>query len=671
MTGRVILVGGGPGADDLITVRGLDRLLAADVVISDRLAPTGLLSRLRPGVELIDASRTPDHRTLTYDEIVELMISRARAGQTVVRLKGGDPFVLAHGPQEVQSCTAAGIAVEVVPGLTSAIAAPVLAGVPLTATDGAAGFTVVSGHLAPDDLQNPLDWTAISRSGSTIVVLMGMRHLAAITTRLLAEGLDPSTPASCVANASRPSERAVHSPLSELAERVTAAELSNPAVVIIAGRPVTPAQRTLVLGGSRSGKSRFAEQRLAGASAVDYLATATGGDDQEWRERIRAHQERRPATWTTIETADVAAHLSIAGAPTLLDSVTTWLARAMDECGFWAGGAQADAALAERVDRFCAAWADTSRRVVAVSDEVGSGIVPDTASGRRIPRCAGTAQPAPGRDGRRGLSGHRRHRAPAGMNVRGLRNALSMFTITPVRWTGELDPDEARATIDWLPLLGVLIGAVAGLPVALIRAQAPQAGWIGAVIGIGALAVITRGLHLDGLADTADGLASREPAAQALDIMRRSDIGPFGVLTLIFVLGLDISSLAIVGGGDWRPVAALAVAAATGRVAVLQAAHHAVPSARPTGFGALVAGSVSTGMVLAQTAGVLVLGAAVAYWSGASPWQWVVIQGLALLVTGGVRTHVVHRLGGVTGDVFGALLETGVVLTLVGIALVN
>jgi siroheme synthase len=130
--GQVILVGGGPGADDLITVRGLDRLLAADVVIADRLAPTGLLRRLGPHVEIIDAAREPGRKTLSYDEIIAIMIDRARAGRTVVRLKGGDPFVFAHGAQELSSCAAAGIPVEVVPGLTSATAAPVLAGVPPT-----------------------------------------------------------------------------------------------------------------------------------------------------------------------------------------------------------------------------------------------------------------------------------------------------------------------------------------------------------------------------------------------------------------------------------------------------------------------------------------------------------------------------------------------------------
>src|SRR5258707_1687776 len=183
--GLVVLVGGGPGAEDLITVRGLDRLMAADVVITDRLAPTGLLSRLSPDVEIIDAARAPGRRTLSYDEIITLMIERARAGKTVVRLKGGDPFVFAHGAQEVQSCADAGIPVEVVPGVTSATAAPVLAGVPLTSTDGAAGFSVVSGHLDPGDPASRIDWSALSRSGTNLVILMGMRYLPAIVARLI------------------------------------------------------------------------------------------------------------------------------------------------------------------------------------------------------------------------------------------------------------------------------------------------------------------------------------------------------------------------------------------------------------------------------------------------------------------------------------------------------
>jgi uroporphyrin-III C-methyltransferase len=233
VTGRVILVGGGPGADDLITVRGLDRLLAADVVITDRLAPVGLLSRLGPHVEVIDAARQPGRPTLTYEEITGLMIDRALAGLTVVRLKGGDPFVFAHGAQEVASCTAAGVPVEVVPGVTSATAAAVLAGVPLTSTDGAAGFAVVSGHLHPDDPACRIDWTALARSGTNLVILMGMRRLPAIVSRLISDGVPVDAAATCIASASLSEQRVVRAPIGDLPAAVEAAGLANPAIVII------------------------------------------------------------------------------------------------------------------------------------------------------------------------------------------------------------------------------------------------------------------------------------------------------------------------------------------------------------------------------------------------------------------------------------------------------
>jgi uroporphyrin-III C-methyltransferase len=237
VAGRVILVGGGPGADDLITVRGLDRLMTADVVITDRLAPLGLLARLGPQVEIIDAARTPGQPTLTYDQIADLMIDRALAGLTVVRLKGGDPFVFAHGAQEVESCMAAGIPVEVVPGVTSATAAPALAAVPLTSTEGAAGFTVVSGHLHPDDPACRIDWSALARSGTNLVILMGMRQLPAIVGRLIADGVSVDAAAACIASASLSEQRVVRARLSELPTAVEAAGLTNPATVVVETRP--------------------------------------------------------------------------------------------------------------------------------------------------------------------------------------------------------------------------------------------------------------------------------------------------------------------------------------------------------------------------------------------------------------------------------------------------
>ena len=144
--------------------------------------------------------------------------------------------------------------------------------------------------------------------------------------------------------------------------------------------------RTLVLGGARSGKSHHAEQLLARARTVDYVAcgAAPGDDDPEWAQRVDLHRSRRPASWTTVETLDLAGVLGRKGSPVLVDCLTTWLAGVMDECGVWTEAPGADADLAARVDAVVDAWARTRRRVVGVSNEVGSGIVPDTPSGRRF-----------------------------------------------------------------------------------------------------------------------------------------------------------------------------------------------------------------------------------------------------------------------------------------------
>jgi len=387
MTGNVVLIGGGPGADDLITIRGLDRLLAADVVIHDRLAPTGLLTRLGRDVEVIDAGRAPGKCTLAHDEIVALMIDRARAGKAVVRLKGGDPFVFAHGGQELVSCGEAGIAVEVVPGVTSATASAVFANLPLTSSEGAAGFSVVSGHLHPDDPANRVDWAALRRSGTNIVVLMGMRHLAAIADRLVAEGVSPDAEAACVADGSLPTQLVVRARLADLAASVTQAGLANPATVVIEAGASRVSCRALVLGGSRSGKSRYAERLAASAASVTYVATATGDPgDHEWVARIEGHRRRRPAAWETVETRDLAKLFARDDGVLLVDSITTWLAGVMDEYGCWTEPPEPDSdrRLTEALDSLVRAWTATRSSVIAVSDEVGGGIVPPSRAGRRF-----------------------------------------------------------------------------------------------------------------------------------------------------------------------------------------------------------------------------------------------------------------------------------------------
>jgi adenosylcobinamide-GDP ribazoletransferase len=245
-----------------------------------------------------------------------------------------------------------------------------------------------------------------------------------------------------------------------------------------------------------------------------------------------------------------------------------------------------------------------------------------------------------------------------------------LFTALPVGdGDTQLGPGDGIAALLWLPAVGAVLGAAAGVPAGAIRQWAPHAGLVGAVLAVAALALLTRCLHLDGLADTADGLGSRAPAERALEIMRKSDIGPFGVVTLAFVLLADIAAVGSARGGPWTPVAALAIAAATGRVAAVQAAMRGVPAARSSGFGTLVADGISTGAVAAWTIGVLGLGALVAGVAGINVIAVVVAQLAALAVAWGLRAHAGRRLGGMTGDVFGALIETATAVVLIGVAL--
>jgi len=173
-SGMVTLVGGGPGDPELLTLKGFQALADADVVVVDRLAPLAALDGLREGVEIIDVSKIPRGRFTPQDEINAVLISRAREGLVVVRLKGGDSFVFGRGMEEVIACREAGVEVEVIPGVTSAVAAPELAGIPLTHRGVSQGFTVVSGHPAPGDPGSTLDWDALARGGTTLVVLMGV-----------------------------------------------------------------------------------------------------------------------------------------------------------------------------------------------------------------------------------------------------------------------------------------------------------------------------------------------------------------------------------------------------------------------------------------------------------------------------------------------------------------
>ena len=229
----VALVGGGPGDPGLITVRGRQLLAQADVVVADRLAPRALLDELAPDVELIDAAKIPYGRYLAQEKINDLLIEHARQGRFVVRLKGGDPFVFGRGGEEMLACARAGIPVVVVPGVTSAVAVPAAAGVPVTHRGVSQEFHVVSVHVAPEDPKSTVDWVGLARSPGTLVLLMAVERIATIADTLIRDGRSPETPVMVVQDGTLPTQRALYASLSTVAERVIAAGTRPPAIVVV------------------------------------------------------------------------------------------------------------------------------------------------------------------------------------------------------------------------------------------------------------------------------------------------------------------------------------------------------------------------------------------------------------------------------------------------------
>lgn len=227
------LVGGGPGDPELITVRGRRLLAQADVVVADRLAPPELLAELAPDVEVIDAAKIPYGRAMAQDAINAVLVERAREGKFVVRLKGGDPFVFARGYEEVIACADAGIPVTVVPGVTSAIAVPALAGVPVTHRAVNHEFVVVSGHLAPDHAESLVNWDALAALQGTIVLLMAVERIELFAKVLLKGGRPAETPVIVVQHGSTPAQRTLRTTLVDAAEHVRAEGIRPPAIIVI------------------------------------------------------------------------------------------------------------------------------------------------------------------------------------------------------------------------------------------------------------------------------------------------------------------------------------------------------------------------------------------------------------------------------------------------------
>ncbi len=231
--GLVSLVGAGPGAPDLLTVRARERLAAADAVVVDRLATPALPDDLPPGVEVHDVGKDAGHHPVPQDEIEALLVRLAREGKRVVRLKGGDPFVFGRGGEEVEALEAAGIPWEVVPGVTAGIAGPAAAGIPVTHRREAVTLTLVTAHeCAKDEDQVPWDLLARQRHG-TIVGYMGVATLPRVVEKLLAGGMDPATPAAVIERATLPEQRVVRAPLRALPQAAREAGVRPPALFVI------------------------------------------------------------------------------------------------------------------------------------------------------------------------------------------------------------------------------------------------------------------------------------------------------------------------------------------------------------------------------------------------------------------------------------------------------
>ena len=222
----ISLVGAGPGDPELLTVRGLHRLQRADVVVHDALVGTGVLALARPGAELVDVGKRRG-APVPQELINELLVQLGRSGREIVRLKGGDPFVFGRGGEEALALTRAGLAFEVVPGVSSVIAAPAAAGIPVTHRGISASFTVVTGHRQRGE--TAVNWHALAQAGGTIVVLMGVAQRGSIAAALMEGGLAADTPVAAIRHATSIEQHVVRCALSELAEVV----VESPATIVI------------------------------------------------------------------------------------------------------------------------------------------------------------------------------------------------------------------------------------------------------------------------------------------------------------------------------------------------------------------------------------------------------------------------------------------------------
>ena len=277
MAGKVYLVGAGPGDPELITVRGRRLLESAEVVVHDRLIDPRLLEHISPNAEVIDVGKFPGQGGAQQAKINALLLAKAGVeGKSVVRLKGGDPFVFGRGGEEAEVLVEAGIPFQVVPGVTSAVAAPAYAGIPLTHRRIASSFTVVSGNEDPSKAESAIAWDHIAASGGTLVVLMGFENLAKIVDKLTGNGLPPTTPVALVRWASEPEQQTVEGDLSNIVERAREAGLSPPVVAIVGDVVKLREKLRWYDNGPLFGKRVLVTRSRAQASALSQLLLEHG-----------------------------------------------------------------------------------------------------------------------------------------------------------------------------------------------------------------------------------------------------------------------------------------------------------------------------------------------------------------------------------------------------------
>jgi len=232
-TGKVYLVGAGPGDPGLFTLKGKALLECADVVVYDALVSSAILASINPEAEKIDAGKRRGRHSLSQEEINQLLIAKAEDNAIVVRLKGGDPFVFGRGGEEMEDLVKAGVSVEVVPGVTSGIAAPAYAGIPLTHRDYSSSVTFVTGHEAAGKYRPIVKWQAIAQGSETIVIYMGIHNLPYIIEQLHAAGLSLDTPIALVRWGTRPEQEELIGTLETIVAQVEAAQFGAPAIAVI------------------------------------------------------------------------------------------------------------------------------------------------------------------------------------------------------------------------------------------------------------------------------------------------------------------------------------------------------------------------------------------------------------------------------------------------------